>query len=118
MPEVLSPELIDPASLMQLVAVNSDYEMEADADVALTKARRVWAGCERLLILAPTEMQQGGVGRGSGFSAVFDTKQWVDMRNRARAFVETQAPQRAATGSRMFGVFSAETRFFHCVPED
>lgn len=117
MVEIIHSSLLDPAELMRFVSVNLHYAMEEDSDTAVLMAKRVWAGSERLLVLAPAEMQQGGVGRGSGFSAVFETKYWVQARDQAKAFVETYAPVRSAPGSRMFGSFAADARFFHCAAE-
>lgn len=99
---------LDLAGLVRVAAENSDFEIHGDVNMA----KRCWAALNRLSLMHPSELQQGGVGRGSGFSGVWNLDNQERMRQSARAFVQSQSP----TGSKFFGFFAGDPRHLHCVP--
>jgi hypothetical protein len=92
--------------LQELVLNNLGYEFEEDGANALAMAKRVAVGCQRLLILRPIEIQQGGVGRGSGFSIAWDVASLKEQLERVRQFVA----QRSTNVADFFGTFAADPR--------
>lgn len=100
--------------LQELVLNNLGYEFEEDSAKALEMAKRVAVGCQRLLILRPVEIQQGGVGRGSGFSIAWDVASLRQVLEQVRQFIA----QRTTSATEFFGTFAADPRELQTPFED
>ena len=101
----LVPPIQRPSQIQQVVLANLDYAEESDAAIALVKARKVIQGLRQLMLVRPAEMQQGGVGRGSGFSMAWDPQGIHTLIAEAKAFVT----QRTTSLVDVFGVYAADT---------
>lgn len=94
-----------PAELLRLAEENSEWEIEQD----LVMAKKFMAALQRVVLLSPVEIQQGGVGRGSGFSSVHNVAAWKEMLERVRRFVVSHSAGDAAA-LKHFGLFAGDLR--------
>jgi hypothetical protein len=100
------PINLRPSQLQRFVQENLDYAEESDSVIALVKAKRCRAGLRQLRLVRPADIQQGGVGRGSGFSMSWDPASIKTLTEEVSQWIA----QREGGAARMFGVFHADTR--------
>lgn len=96
---------LSPAALLRLAEENSEWEIDQDLEMA----KRFMAAIQRAMLLSPEEIQQGGVGRGSGFSSVMNVSAWEKMLERVRNFVVANSAGNAAA-LKHFGLFAGDLR--------
>jgi hypothetical protein len=91
---------------MRFVQQRLDYAEETDAVIGLRKARECRAALRQLLLRRPTDLQQGGVGRGSGFSMSFEPGSIQTLIEEISLYIATSS---GATEG-YFGEFGADMR--------
>ena len=102
----LVPPNLQPSELQRFVQLRLDYAEESDAVIALQKARECRAALRQLLLLRPTDLQQGGVGRGSGFSMSYEPGAIQRLMDEIGLFIS----QSSGAASEYFGEFGADMR--------
>lgn len=102
----LVPPNLSASALQRFVQERLDYAEETDSGIALLKARQCRAALRQLSLVRPVASQQGGVGRGSGFSMEWDPNAIA----RLMADLDQWIVQRQGNPSKVFGVYHADMR--------